>query len=236
MGARKKGKHRPSAFGGVGILPYGSWFLPRGEPRGTDTSPGTAGRLAACALGSVTAASRSSMIESGARRVRWDWRRARCVGRSLPSGESTIACRRHAVGGGHARRDERSDLVQLGQLRGGTIRARRVASQLALRRPARQTVLRGARRQQFGRRRAGSLGPTIREPHRLGFGLVGSDSAVAAVGDCSASCYAPLGRLSFMRCRRATRLVSGGSRRRRRARSPRSRGRNRWRRPPWPTR
>ena len=42
-----------------------------------------------------------------------------------------------------------------------------------------------------------SLGPTIREPHRLGFGLVGSDSAVAAVGDCSASCYAPLGRLSF---------------------------------------
>jgi len=100
MGARKKGKHRPSAFGGVGILPYGSWFLPRGEPRGTDTSPGTAGRLAACALGSVTAASRSSMIESGARRVRWDWRRARCVGRSLPSGESTTACRQHAVGGG----------------------------------------------------------------------------------------------------------------------------------------
>ena len=95
---RKKGKHRPSAFGGVGILPYGSWFLPRGEPRGTDTSPGTAGRLAACALGSVTAASRSSMIESGARRVRWDWRRARCVGRSLPSGESTTACRQHAVG------------------------------------------------------------------------------------------------------------------------------------------
>jgi len=35
-------------------LAYGSWFLPRGEPRGTDTSPGTAGRLAARALGSVT--------------------------------------------------------------------------------------------------------------------------------------------------------------------------------------
>ena len=40
---RKKGTHRPSAFGGVGVLAYGSWFLPRGEPRGTDTSPGTAG-------------------------------------------------------------------------------------------------------------------------------------------------------------------------------------------------
>jgi len=51
---RKKGTHRPSAFGGVGVLAYGSWFLPRGEPRGTDTSPGTAGRLAARALGSVT--------------------------------------------------------------------------------------------------------------------------------------------------------------------------------------
>ena len=75
--------------------------------------------------------------------------------------------------------DERSDLVQFGQLRGGTIPARQVAPQPALPRPARQPVLRGARLQQFGGRRAGVMGPTIREPHRLGFGLAGSDSAVA---------------------------------------------------------
>ena len=139
-------------------------------------------------------------------------------------------------GPGRARRDERSDLAQLGQLCGGTIPARQVAPQPALPRPARQPVLRGARRQQFGRRRAGVMGPTIREPHRLGFGLAGSDSAVAAGVTAppratrrSADCHS-------MRCRRATRWVSGGSRRRRRARSARPRGRNRWSRPPWPTR
>jgi len=99
-------------------------------------------------------------------------------------------------GPGRARRDERSDLVPLGQLRGGTIRVRQVAPQPALPRPARQPVLRGAR-QQFGRRRAGVIGPDYPRaappgirPRRVGFGRRGR-------GDCSASCYAPLGRLSF---------------------------------------
>jgi hypothetical protein len=48
--------------------------------------------------------------------------------------------------------DERSDLVQFGQLRGGTIPTRQVAPQSALPRPARQPVLRGARLRQFGGR------------------------------------------------------------------------------------
>ena len=58
-------------------------------------------------------------------------------------------------------------------------RSRQVAPQPALPGPARQPVLRRARLQQIGGRRSGRHGPTIREPHRLGFGLAGSDSAVA---------------------------------------------------------
>ena len=135
--------------------------------------------------------------------------------------------------------DERSDLVQFGQLRGGTIPARQVAPQSALPRPARQPVLHGARLQQFGGRRSGRHGPDYPRaptpgirPRSVGFGrrvAVAGVTAPPRATSRSAGCR-PL------RCRRATRWVSGGSRRRRRARSPRPRGRSRWRRPPWPTR
>ena len=135
--------------------------------------------------------------------------------------------------------DERSDLVQFGQLRGGTIPARQVAPQLALLRPARQPVLRGARLQQFGgsSKRAPwarlSASPTAWDSASQG--RIRPSVAVAGVTAPPRATSRSAGCRS-LRCRRATRWVSGGSRRRRRARSLRPRGRSRWRRPPWPTR
>ena len=106
-------------------------------------------------------------------------------------------------------------------------------------RPALQPVLRGARLQQFGRssKRASwaRLSASRTAWDSASQGRIRPSVAVAGVTappratSRSAGCHS-------LRCRRATRWVSGGSRRRRRARSLRPRGRSRWRRPPWPTR
>ena len=75
--------------------------------------------------------------------------------------------------------DERSDLVQLGQLRGGTIPARQVAPQLrcCVQCDSLFCAVRGCGSSVVVE--AGVMGATIRGPHRLGFGLAASDSAVA---------------------------------------------------------
>ena len=85
------------------------------------------------------------------------------------------------------------------QLRGGTIPARQVAPQLrcCVQRYSLFCAVRGFS-SSVGRR-SGHHGPDYPRAHRLGFGLAGSDSPVRRRrgGDCSASCYEPLGRLSF---------------------------------------
>ena len=99
------GSARKARTGHRPLVALESWRMARGFCRGANPAAPTPHRVPRGAWpparwGASRKASRSSMIESGARRVRWDWRRARCVGRSLPSGESTTACRQHAVGGG----------------------------------------------------------------------------------------------------------------------------------------
>ena len=97
------GSARKARTGHRPLVALESWRMARGFCRGANPAAPTPHRVPRGAWpparwGASRKASRSSMIESGARRVRWDWRRARCVGRSLPSGESTTACRQHAVG------------------------------------------------------------------------------------------------------------------------------------------